>query len=152
MLIKLDEVVENAKKGIRKATQIDIDALLKVRKYFKAGKKKNVAFTKGTIGGNKINLISRSGGELGQEFDNFKSVLPENYKYKNGPFNYIYDCEQKQVEYLYNLFKKNKNVSGKIEIVSDLKICRNCNWIIDAFKNEFPNIEVTRVWVREVLD
>ncbi len=152
LLTKLDEIVENAKKGIRKATQIDIDALLKVRKYFKAGKKKNVAFTKGTIGGNKINLVSRSGGELGQEFDNFKSVLPENYRYKNGPLSdYIYHTEQKQVEYLYNLLKKNKNVSGKIEIVSDLKICDNCNDIINKFKKDFPLIKVTRVWVRTKL-
>ena len=86
------------------------------------------------------------GGELGQGFDNFKPISPDNYRYKNGPLSdYIHHTEQKQVEYLYNLLKKNKNVSGKIEIVSDLKICRNCDWIIDTFKKEFPNIEVTRV-------
>lgn len=64
----------------------------------------------------------------------------------------MYHTEQKQVEYLYNLLKNKKNVSGRIEIVSDKIICENCDWIIDAFKKDFPNIEVTRVWVREVLD
>tara|TARA_R110000751_G_scaffold248122_4_gene347899 strand:+ start:2417 stop:3022 length:606 start_codon:yes stop_codon:yes gene_type:complete len=148
----LDELAQIIKAGFRKATKADIDELAKVRKFFGAGKKKNVAFTKGEIGGKKFDLKSRSGGEKGQKFDNFEPISPEKYHYKNGPLSdYKHHTEQKQIEYLYQLFKHNKKVSGKIEVVSDLKICDNCNDIITKFQKDFPNIDVTRVWVRTKL-
>ncbi len=143
---------KSREKNTRKASQEDIDKLAKVREFFSAGKKKNVAFTKGKIDGEKIELWSRSGGEKGQNFDNFKPIDPENYHYKGPISDYIHHTEQKQIEYLYQMFKNNKNVSGKIEIVSDLKICDNCSDIITLFQKDFPNIEVVRVWVREKLD
>ncbi len=143
---------KSREKNTRKASQEDIDKLAKVREFFSAGKKKNVAFTKGKIDGEKIELWSRSGGEKGQNFDNFKPIDPENYHYKGPISDYIHHTEQKQIEYLYQLFKDNKNVTGKIEIVSDLKICRNCKSIIEQFKKDFPNIEVTTIWVNEILD
>ncbi len=59
--------------------------------------------------------------------------------------------EQKQIEYLYNIFKHDKHVKGKIEIVSDLKICDNCADIILRFKKDFPNIEIVKIWVKEKL-
>jgi len=145
---------DDVKKPInRKATKYDIEELAKIRKMFNAGRTKNVAFTRGEIGGRKINLMSRSGAPKGiaTHFDNFKQIKPENYHYKNGPLNRQYDSEQKQIEYLYEMFKNNKSVTGKVEIVSDLKICDNCNDIIKRFKNDFPNIEIVKVWVKEKL-
>jgi hypothetical protein len=149
-----NEATELAKKGLRKATQKDVEELAKIRKLFNAGKNKNVAFTKGEIGGKKIDLKSRSGEPKGtpENFDNFKQIEPENYHYKNGPIpDYINHTEQKQIEYLYEMFKHDKKISGKIEIVSDLKICRNCDDIIYRFKKDFPNIEVIKVWVKDKL-
>lgn len=55
------------------------------------------------------------------------------------------------MEYLYKKFKNNKNLKGKIEIVSELKICDNCNDIITRFQKDFPNIEIVKVWVKEKL-
>jgi len=49
------------------------------------------------------------------------------------------------------MFKHDKAVKGKIEIVSDLKICRNCDDIITRFQNDFPNIEIVKVWVKKKL-
>lgn len=144
----VDEVIVKT----RKATKLDIEELAKVRQFFKAGKKKNVAFTRGEVGGKKFDLWSRSGGEKGQKFDNFNPIDPQDYFYKGPLVDYIHHTEQKQKEYLYKMFKNNKNVIGKIEIVSDLKICDNCYDIISKFEKDFPNVEVTRVWVREVLD
>lgn len=137
----------------RKSTKLDVDELAKIRKMYNVGRTKNVAFTRGEIGGKKINLVSRSGAPKGtaSNFDNFKQINPENYYYKNGPLNRQYDSEQKQIEYLYQMFKHNKSVKGKIEIVSDLKICDNCNDIIKRFQNDFPNIEIVKVWVKEKL-
>lgn len=67
----------------------------------------------------------------------------------NGPIpDYINHTEQKQIEYLYQMFKHDKKVKGKIEIVSDLKICDNCVDVIDRFQNDFPNIEIVKVWVK----
>ncbi len=138
----------------RNPTQLDIDELAKIRNRFGAGKSKNVAFTKGEIGGKKIDLYSRSGEPKGtpKNFDNFTQLKPENYHYKNGPIPYYeYHTEQKQIEYLYNIFKHDKNLKGKIEIVSDLKICDNCADIILRFKKDFPNIEIVKIWVKEKL-
>lgn len=50
-----------------------------------------------------------------------------------------------------NYLKNNKSVKGKIEIVSELKICDNCNDIIRRFQIDFPNIEIVKVWVKEKL-
>lgn len=137
----------------RKPTKLDIEELSKIRRLFNAGKTKNVAYTKGIIEGKRINLKSRSGAPKGtlKNWDNFDVINPENYHYKNGPLNRLHDSEQKQIEYLYNMFKDNKQVKGKIEIVSELKICPNCVDIIDRFKNDFPNIEVIKVWVKNKL-
>lgn len=146
----LDDLV---KPKTRKPTQIDIEELAKIRSKLNAGKSKNVAFTKGEIGGEKINLYSRSGEPKGtpKNYDNFEQIKFGNYHYKDGPLNRIYDSEQKQFEYLYNRYKHNKSVKGKIEIVSDLEFCRNCDYIINQFKKDFPNIEIVKVWVKESL-
>ncbi len=98
-------------------------------------------------------MYSRSGEPKGtpKNYDNFEQIKPENYHYKNGPLNRIYDSEQKQFEYLYNRFKHNKSIKGKIEIVSDLIFCDNCSHIIRRFKKDFPNIEIIKVWVKEKL-
>ncbi|WP_333662950.1 deaminase domain-containing protein [Chishuiella changwenlii] len=137
----------------RKPTKLDIEELSKLRKLFNAGKSKNVAYTKGIIDGKRINLKSRSGAPKGtpKNWDNFDVINSESYHYKNGPLNRLHDSEQKQIEYLYNMFKDNKQVKGKIEIVSELKICDNCNDIIKRFQNDFPNIEVIKVWVKNKL-
>ncbi|WP_452219432.1 deaminase domain-containing protein, partial [Lacinutrix salivirga] len=155
---KVREVLEltagvKIKRRYRKATTKDIELLSKIRKNIDAGWNKNVAYTKGKIGDEIIDLQSRSGKQTGtsKDYDSFKIIEPENYNYKNGPLNRLHDSEQKQIEYLYNKFKNNKNVQGQIEIVSDLKICDNCEDIIDKFQKNFPNIEIVRVWVRKEL-
>lgn len=61
-----------------------------------------------------------------------------------------YTFFSQQIKYLYEMFKHDKTVKGKIEIVSDLKICRNCDDIITRFQNDFPNIEVVKVWVKKI--
>lgn len=150
----LEELLERNKfPKTRKATNDDIDELAKIRKFFSAGKKKNVAFTKGEIGGKKIDIKSRSGEPKVPtiNWDNFKQIEPENYHYKNGTSNRIFDSEQKQIEYLYEMFKHDRYVKGEIEIVSDLKICDNCNEIIKRFKIDFPNIDIIKVWVKNKL-
>ncbi|AXO80720.1 hypothetical protein DZC78_10100 [Olleya aquimaris] len=149
----LDELSQVIKAGFRKATKLDIEYLAKIRKMFNAGWNRNVAFAKGKIGDDIINLQSRSGKPKGTpgNFDNFKSINSDNYNYKNGPLKRDYDSEQKQIEYLYNRYKHNKQITGNVEIVSDLKICDNCEDIIDRFIRDFPNINVIRVWVRKEL-
>lgn len=156
---KVREVLEltagvKIKRRYRKATSEDIELLSKIRKNTDAGKKKNVAATKGEIGGKEVDLQSRSGIQNGtsKDYDNFESISPKNYNYTNGPEPLKNNhTEQKQVEYLYNKFKDNKSIRGKIEIISDLKICDKCDWLISAFQKDFPNIEITRVWVRTKL-
>ncbi|MDY0090002.1 MAG: deaminase domain-containing protein [Flavobacteriaceae bacterium] len=149
---KADEVLD-IKRLTRKATQADIDELAIIRKLFNAGRNKNVAFTKGEIGGIKIDLKSRSGQSKGtpKNFDNFKTIDPLNYHYKGTIPEYINHTEQKQIEYLYHKFKHNKQIEGQIDIVSDLKICDNCNDVIKQFEKDFPNITIIRVWVKEKL-
>ena len=139
--IFLDELVEKVK------------GLGKIRKTYNAGKQKNVAFSKGEIGGNKINFESVSGGEKAHwsQKGNFEPPIPENYHFKGAPENKVLHTEQKIFEHLYLLFKNNKNVAGKIEIVTDLKFCKNCNWIIEQFKKEFKNIEVVKRYIKEKL-
>lgn len=154
----LDEVfpgwrkIFKTKRKYRKPTKVDIEELEKIRKLYRAGNRKNVAFTKGKIGEETIELRSRSGGKKNQKIDNFEPVPPENYRYTDGPLpDYVYHTEQKQLEYLYQKFKNNRYVPGKIEIVSDKRICDNCEYIIDRFQLDFPNIDIVRVWVRETL-
>ena len=141
-------------KKTRKANSVDINILSSLRKKLDAGWRKNVAFTKGEIGGEIIDLKSKSGSsiEYPNQYDNFEVINPNRYNYKNGPESFkINHTEQKQIEYLYDRFKNTPRIFGKIEIVSDLKICNNCEYLIEAFSIDFPNIRVTRIWVNDQL-
>lgn len=42
-------------------------------------------------------------------------------------------------------YKNNTNVSGEIEIISERVFFDNCDYIVDLFEKEFPNIKVTCV-------
>ena len=109
---------------------------------------------RGEIGGKKINFESVSGGEKApwSQKGNFEPPLPKDYHFKGGPDSQVlFDTEQKIFEHLYLLFKNNKNVVGKIEIVTDLKFCDNCDWIIEQFIKEFKNIEVVKRYIKEKL-
>jgi hypothetical protein len=99
-------------------------------------------------------LESISGGELApwSQKGNFNPPEPGKYHYKNGPEPYKeWHTEQKIIEFLRAKYLQNPNVRGSIEIVSDLKIYDNCDWVMDAFQTQFPNIEVIRVFIRKKL-
>lgn len=78
---------------------------------------------------------------------NFEPPQPENYYYIGPIPEYTNHTEQKIVEYLREIFKNNKQVSGTIEIISEREFCDNCKVVVDMFEEEFPNIKVTRVEV-----
>ena len=140
----------------RKPSKLEIDNLSKIRGKLGGGVgwNKNVSYSKGKIGDDIIDFQSRSGMPKGtpENFDNFEVIKPENYHYTDGPESIkINHSEQKQIEYLYNKYKHNKLIEGEIEIVSDLKICPNCDYIIGRFSKDFINIKVTKIWVRKEL-
>lgn len=142
------------KKIVREATELDLKRINKIRKTYKCGTSKNVAFCEGEIAGIRINLDSVSGGKKSnwKQKGNFQPPEPENYYFKGGPEPYkISHTEQKIFEYLYRRFKNKKDVFGKIEIVTDLKFCDNCDWLISQFEKEFKNLEIVRVFVKNKL-
>jgi len=142
-------------KYTRNATKLDIETITKIRNRYKPRPTRNVAFSRGEVGGVKIELECVSGGGAKTSWKqkgNFEPPNPESYFFKNGPEpNVKLDTEQKILEYLYQKFKTNRDVTGKIELVSDLRYCDNCYWITDEFQKIFPNIEIVRVFIKEKL-
>jgi hypothetical protein len=149
----LDDLVEDINK-YKTPTKFHIEEVARIRKLYKPRPTRNVAFCKSEIDGIKLDLECVSGGEKApwKQKGNFEPPKPEEYHFKNGPDpKVLLDTEQKMFEYLYKKFSQNKNVFGKIEIVTDLKFCGNCDWIINQFQKEFPNIEIIRVFIKNTL-
>ncbi|MDM5249156.1 deaminase domain-containing protein [Lysinibacillus sp. G4S2] len=138
-------------RDFREAKDQDKKQIDDVFKKYNAGKRKNVAVTKGEINGEKIDLESVSGKidpANPNHKDNFSKPSENYYKYsgsdKNGRLN---DTEQKMIEHLREKYKDTPNVNGNIEIISHKAICQSCNDIIDQFQKDFPNINITRVQI-----
>ncbi|MEB7453628.1 deaminase domain-containing protein [Lysinibacillus sphaericus] len=138
-------------RDFREAKDQDKKLIDDVFKKYNAGKRKNVAVTKGEINGEKIDLESVSGKidpANPNHKDNFSKPSENHYKYsgsdKNGRLN---DTEQKMIEHLREKYKDTPNVNGNIEIISHKAICQSCNDIIDQFQKDFPNINITRVQI-----
>ncbi len=138
-------------RNFREAKDQDKKQIDDVFKKYNAGKRKNVAVTKGEINGEKIDLESVSGKidpANPNHKDNFSKPSENYYKYsgsdKNGRLN---DTEQKMIEHLREKYKDTPNVNGNIEIISHKAICQSCNDIIDQFQKDFPNINITRVQI-----
>ncbi len=148
--------VETKQVYARNKSKSDINRISNIRKKYEPRPTRNVAFCKGKIGDVEINLEVISGGKKTtpwQQKGNFKTPEPENYHFKNGPEAYkINHTEQNIFEYLYDKFKNQKNVSGEIDLVSDLRYCKNCYWISEKFLEEFPNVIVNRVFIVEKLN
>ncbi|MFI3202276.1 MAG: hypothetical protein R3Y54_12300, partial [Eubacteriales bacterium] len=112
---------------------------------------KTIGGATGEINGKNITLESISGGTKRGNF-----VVTENNYYTGGPWpDNVHHTEQNMIEFLRNEYADTVQdgtsaIVGKIKIVSDFEICDNCNWIIDSFQNEFPNIDIIRVQVRSV--
>lgn len=108
--------------------------------------KKNVAFANGTIENESIDLRCVSGQKGKANFTKIHS----NYYHYTGEYGskFINHTEQDIIEYLYETYKNNKNVSGQINIVTEKKFCGNCASIIEQFEKDFPNITVTWVFKR----
>ncbi|MBI6864424.1 deaminase domain-containing protein [Lysinibacillus fusiformis] len=122
-------------RDFREAKDQDKKLIDDVFKKYIAGKRKNVAVTKGEINGEKIDLESVSGKidpANPNHKDNFSKPSENHYKYsgsdKNGRLN---DTEQKMIEHLREKYKDTPNVNGNIEIISHKAICQSCNDIID---------------------
>ncbi len=83
----LDDLLSKRKRKVRAYTQADVKIIEQIRKKYGAGKKKNAAFAKGEIGGDKIDLESISGGELApwSQKGNFNPPKPKEYSYNKGP-------------------------------------------------------------------
>lgn len=156
---KVREILEltagvRIKRKIRIPSINDIKSINRIRAKYKPRWNRNAAFCKGDIDGVKIDLESISGASKSnwKNKGNFEPPSPDNYNYKNGPIPaYENHTEQKIMEYLRAQFIANKDVSGKIEIATDKIFCDNCFWIIDKFQEEFPNIEVIRVFIKKEL-
>jgi The BURPS668_1122 family of deaminases len=149
----LDDLLEDINK-YKAPTKFDIEEIGRLRKLYKPRPTRNVAFCKAEIDGVKIELECVSGGKKAQwkQKGNFEPHKPENYHFKNGPERYKIDhTEQKIFEYLYKRLSHNKNAFGKIEIVTDLKFCDNCKWIINQFQKEFKNIEIIKTFIKTEL-
>lgn len=138
-------------RDFREAKDQDKKLIDDVFKKYNAGKRKNVAVTKGEVNGEKIDLESVSGKidpANPNHKDNFSKPSENHYKYsgsdKNGRLN---DTEQKMIEHLREKYKDTPNVNGNIEIISHKAICQSCNDIIDQFQKDFPNINITRVQI-----
>lgn len=128
-----------ARRLSRTATQADIDLISSLRIKYNAGATRNIAFAKGNIGGNVIDLETVSGEAMRGNF------TPPSTNYYQGRLGYQYHTEQNIIEYLGETYKNNPNISGRIEIVSERAYCDNCVDIVDQFQAEFKNIEVVRV-------
>lgn len=131
----------------REATDADLDSMNAIYKKYNASPSKNVATTKGNIGGNSIDLESVS-GKIDSANPTHKGnfTTPEK-NYYTGSNNRLYDSEQKMIEHLRETYKDTPNIGGEIEIVSYRKICDGCNDIIDQFDIDFPNITIKRVQI-----
>jgi len=128
-----------ARRLSRTATQADIDLISALRIKYNARATRNIAFAKGNIGGNVIDLETISGEAMRGNF------TPPSTNYYQGRLEYQYHTEQNIIEYLRETYKNNPNISGRIEIVSERAYCDNCVDIVDQFQAEFKNIEVIRV-------
>lgn len=151
----LDELADKVQKYSRKASKLDVEILAKIRSKYRPRSTRNVAYSKGKIGGDKIDLEIVSGGKSTtpwQQKGNFEPPKPKDYHFKNGPESFkINDTEQNIFEYLYRQYKHSKEIKGVVEVVSDLRYCDNCWSIANQFQKEFKNIEIIRVFVRESL-
>ena len=147
------KVVKKRQKYSRNPTKLDADLLSHIRNKYKPRPTRNVAFAIGEVGDIKIDLECVSGGKKSTSWKqkgNFEPPKAEDYFFKNGPENFkVNHTEQNILEYLYHKFKHNKDVVGRIELVSDLLYCDNCYWIADKFEKTFPNIEIIRVYIKK---
>ncbi|WP_369049318.1 deaminase domain-containing protein [Tenacibaculum sp. UWU-22] len=134
-------------KIIRQATQADLDLITSIRMKYNAGAGRNIAFSKGTIGNDVIDLECVSGAVTPQNALQKGNFTPPQNTFYDGILGYENHTEQKIVEYLRAKYLNNKNVSGAIEIVSERPYCENCIDIVDQFQAEFKNITITRVEV-----
>ncbi|MGG4142195.1 deaminase domain-containing protein, partial [Paenibacillus algorifonticola] len=132
----------------RTATPEDNELIDTLRKKYTAGKKRNVAFSKGQIGDDAIDLECVSGRVHLDNPQNKGNFIPPKENYYQGPLGYETDTEQKIVEYLRAKYKDTPDIKGRIEIVSENPFCDNCIDIVDQFQKDFKNIEVIRVEVR----
>ena len=140
--LEQEKTLSNTKR-IRPGTLSEKQKVQDIKDKYNAGKKRNGAYSYGSIGGEEINLECISGKNGGANFTKVDSSL-YNYTGINGN-DYMYHTEQDIMEYLYNVYKNNKNVTGSITIISEREICANCSSIISQFEQDFPYIYIVRV-------
>ncbi len=146
----LEELISKSRRLYRAANDADRVLINSLRKKFGAKITKNIAKCIGEIGGQKIDLEVVSGSIKNGQWQNKGNFIPPNpseYVYKPNPLGYIEHTEQKVIEYLRKKFEFNKDIAGRIELISERSFCDNCNWIVDQFQKEFLNIEIVRVEV-----
>ena len=131
----------------RKKLDSDASDIANVKTKYGAGKTKNTATGKGSIGGDDIDLETISGKVTPQNQAQKGNFTPPEEQHYHGVLEYENHTEQKIVEYLRGKYKNDFDVEGVIEIVSERKFCDNCVDIVDQFQVEFPNITVIRVEV-----
>ncbi len=129
----------------RSPVQADIDNIDALRAKYNAGSGRNVAYAKGSIGDDAINLESVSGEVTAANQAQKGNFMPPDESYYNGRLGFENHTEQKIIEHLRDTYKNNPNVSGRIELVSERSFCDNCIDIVDQFQADFKNIEVVRI-------
>jgi hypothetical protein len=95
------EVLNGAgNKIIRQATQADLDLITSLRTKYNAGAGRNIAFSKGNIGNDVVDLECVSGAVTPQNALQKGNFTPPQNTFYDGILGYENHTEQKIVEYL----------------------------------------------------
>ena len=106
----------------------------------KVGGQKTLAIVEGNVGGKDIFEYAASGDHLFPGALAFPKARA--FTVEAPPIIRPNDAEPKLLEYLNDLFNKNKQVQGNINIMTEKPVCDACKAKIEDFKGVYPNVNV----------
>jgi hypothetical protein len=153
------KIINGLKNGVlrryRLKTPVDESIISSIRNKYddaiSAEPTRNAAYSVGEIDDIPVDLESISGGgqagDVWQDFGNFEPG-PAYYSGDPGLPPRINHTEQKIADYLRHQLDPNFQAIGELTIVSQRRVCDNCDYILDQFQTDFPSIVLTRVQLK----
>jgi len=125
---------------------------LKIRAFYNLpNKSRNIAIALCTIEGEVFEIYTVSG-----KLDRPNAVaIPDKPIFT--PFDHPpgrarkYDAEYKLLEEIAARYTQNKNITGTIELFTELFMCPSCTHVLGEFKQIFPNIKLNLIELGERL-